>query len=51
MAEAPDDELERERAIVEETVAALRGEAPAGTDHAADRRRVRVVLEAIEAAR
>ena len=52
MADAPeDDEEAREQAIVDEVVSALRGEPSTAADHPRDRRRVRTVIEAIEAAR
>ncbi len=46
--ELPDDVI---AAIVEESVAACAGKAAAGVDHPEQRRRVRTVIEAIEAAR
>lgn len=52
----PGDDPARERAIVEEAIAALAGGAApdpdaSADDHPGDRRRVRVVLDAIRAAR
>lgn len=45
------EERERERAIVEEAVAALAGTPATATDHPVERRRVRVVVDAIRGAR
>jgi hypothetical protein len=56
MAEPPpdpagdEDDEAREQAIVEESIAALRGEPTTATDHERDRRRVRTVIDAIRAA-
>lgn len=49
-ADDEDDEA-REQAIVEESIAALRGEPTTATDHEQDRHRVRNVIDAIRAAR
>jgi len=47
-AEDHDEQAARERAIVEESIAAIRGEPSTATDHQRDRRRVRTVIAAIE---
>jgi hypothetical protein len=44
-------ELQREQAIVDEAIAAIQATPATGTDHPGARRRVRVVIEAIRAAR
>lgn len=45
------EERERERAIVDEAIAALAGTPSTATDHPVERRRVRVVLDAVREAR
>jgi hypothetical protein len=50
-AEVEDREHDRERAVVQEVVAALTGTPSTATDHPVERRRVRVAVDAVRAAR
>ena len=51
MTDGPTAEDDRERAIVDEAIAAITGTPARGTDHPAERRRVRTVIDAIRGAR
>jgi competence protein ComEC len=51
MTDGPTAEDDRERAIVDEAIAAIAGTPAHGTDHPAERRRVRTVIDAIRGAR
>jgi hypothetical protein len=50
-AEVEDRAHDRERAIAQEVVAALAGTPSTATDHPVERRRVRVVVDALRTAR
>lgn len=50
-AQEQEQEQERERAIVAEAIAALEGTSTGSADHPVERRRVRVVLDAVRDAR